>query len=121
MIRQGEVYWVDLGEPSGSAPGYRHPCVVVQNNPFNRSRIGTVVVCAITSSLHRAAAPGNVLLAKGEANLSKESVVNVSQLLTVDKTDLFELIGTLSPQRVSEITAGLKLLMEPRDLDVDHG
>ena len=120
MIRQGEVYWVDLGEPSGSAPGYRHPCVVVQNNLFNRSRIGTVVVCAITSNLQRAAAPGNVLLAKGEATLPKEGVVNVSQLLTVDKADLFELIGTLTPQRISEIIAGLKILLEPRDLDFDE-
>lgn len=67
VIRQGEVFWIDLGEPRGSAPGYRHPHVVVQNNLFNQSRINTSVVCAITSNLARATAPGNVLLRKGEA------------------------------------------------------
>lgn len=116
MIYQGDVYWVDLGEPRGSAPGYRHPHVVIQNNLFNRSRINTVVVCVITSNLKRAAAPGNVLLEKGEANLPKPSVVNVSQVFTVDKTDLVERIGSLSPQRVRQILGGLRLLTEPRDI-----
>lgn len=116
MIRQGDVYWVDLGEPRGSAPGYRHPHVVIQNNLFNRSRIDTVVVCVITSNLKRAAAPGNVLLEKGEANLPKPSVVNVSQIFTVDKTDLVEKIGSLSPERVRQILDGLRLLTEPRDI-----
>jgi mRNA-degrading endonuclease toxin of MazEF toxin-antitoxin module len=81
--RQGDVYWIDLGAPSGSGPGYRHPHVVIQNNVFNRSRINTVVVCALTSNLRRAQAPGNVLLEVGEANLPKQSVVNVSQIFTV--------------------------------------
>jgi len=88
VIRQGDIFWVDLETPSGSAPGYRHPHVVVQNNLFNQSKINTVVVCALTSNLKRAGAPGNVLLAKGEANLKKASVVNISQLVTVDKSDL---------------------------------
>jgi len=98
-IRQGDIYWIDLREPKGSEPGYRHSHVVVQNNVFNGSRIGTVVVCALTSNVKRAAAPGNVFLEKGEANLKKDSVVNVTQLVTVDKTDLIEQIGTLSPTR----------------------
>ena len=85
VIRQGDVFWIDLGFPSGSAPGYKHPHVVVQNNIFNESRIGTTVVCVITSNLKRVAAPGNVLLRKGEGNLKKDCVVNVSQILTVDK------------------------------------
>ena len=93
VINQGDVFWIDLGEPSGSAPGYRHPHVIIQNNLFNRSRINTVVVCALTSNLKRAEAPGNVLLAKGESNLPKRSVVNVSQIFTVDKSDLVEKIG----------------------------
>ncbi len=114
-IRQGDVYWIDLDEPRGSEPGYRHPHVVVQNNIFNASKIGTVVVCALTSNLKRGEAPGNVLLKKGEANLKKDSVVNVTQLVTVDKTDLVEQIGTLSPARVREIVDGIKLLIEPRD------
>lgn len=115
VIAQGDVYWVDLPEPSGSAPGYLRPYVVIQNNVFNRSRINTVVVCALTSNLKRAQAPGNVLLEKGEANLPKQSVVNVSQLSTVDKRDLEEKIGTLSPQRVRQILDGIRLLTEPRD------
>ena len=114
VIRQGDVYWVDLGEPSGSEPGYRHPCVVVQNDVFNQSRIRTVVVCALTSNLKRAEAPGNVLLEKGEANLPKQSVVNVSQIFTVDKTQLGEYIGTLSPRRVRQILAGVLLVVTPR-------
>jgi len=116
VINQGDVFWVDLGEPSGSEPAYRHPHVVIQNNLFNHSRINTVVVCVITSNLKRAQAPGNVLLEKGEANLPKQSVVNVSQIFTVDKRDLAEKIGTLSRQRVRQILDGIRLLTEPRDV-----
>ncbi len=114
-IRQGEVYWIDLEEPEGSEPGYRHPHVVIQNNVFNQSRINTVVLCALTSNLKRASVPGNVLLKKGEANLKKDSVVNVSQIVTVDKSDLLERIGALSPARVRQINAGVQLLILPRD------
>ncbi|MEA3334731.1 MAG: type II toxin-antitoxin system PemK/MazF family toxin [Chloroflexota bacterium] len=117
VIKQGDVYWVDLEEPSGPEPGYRHPHVVVQNNIFNRSRLNTVVVCVLTSNLKRAKAPGNVLLEKGEANLSKQSVVNVTQIFTVDRGDLVERIGRLSRKRVRQILDGILLLMEPRDID----
>lgn len=117
MIRQGDVYWVDLGTPSGSGPGLLHPHVVVQNDVFNRSRLATVVVCALTSNLDRGAAPGNVLLDEGEAGLPKPSVVNVSQVFTVDKADLADKIGTLSPSRLREVLAGLDLLLEPRDVE----
>ncbi|MBI4680328.1 MAG: type II toxin-antitoxin system PemK/MazF family toxin [Nitrospirae bacterium] len=117
VINQGDVFWVELGEPYGSEPGYRHPHVVVQNNIFNCSRINTVVVCALTSNLERAKAPGNVLLSKDEANLTKRSVVNISQIVTVDKSDLVEKIGTLSPNRMREILVGIQLLMTPRDVD----
>jgi len=117
VINQGDVFWVDLDELSGSGPGYRHPHVVIQNNIFNRSRINTVVVCVLTSNLKRAQAPGNVLLEKGEANLPQQSVVNVSQIFTVDKRDLVEKIGTLSRQRVRQILDGIRLLTEPRDID----
>lgn len=115
-VRQGDVFWLDLGEPQGSGPGFRHPYVVVQNDPFNVSRLGTVVVCELTSNLQRAAAPGNVLLKKGEGNLDRESVVNVSQLYTVDRSALAKKIGALSPGRAAEIFAGLKLLLEPREI-----
>ena len=117
MINQGDVFWVDLGEPLGSEPGYRHPHVVIQNNVFNRSRISTVVVCALTSNLRRAEAPGNVLLENGEANLPKQSVANVSQIFTVDKRDLEEKIGTLSHQRIRQVLDGVRLVIEPRDVD----
>ena len=116
MIRQGDIYWVGLGEPVGSAPGYRHPHVVVQNDVFNASRIGTVVVCAMTSNLRRAKAPGNVLLEEGEGGLPKRSVVNVSQIYTVDKSQLDERIGTLSAARLREILDGIQLVLEPREL-----
>ncbi|MGE5598412.1 MAG: type II toxin-antitoxin system PemK/MazF family toxin [Bacteroidota bacterium] len=116
VIKQGDVYWMDLGEPSGSGPGYVHPHVVVQNNLFNRSRLNTVVVCALTSNLRRAEVPGNVALAQGEANLPKPSVVVVSQLFTVDKRDLVEYIGTLSEERVRRILEGIRLVLEPRDV-----
>ncbi|MBA3027707.1 MAG: type II toxin-antitoxin system PemK/MazF family toxin [Desulfobacteraceae bacterium] len=117
VINQGDVFWITLSEPSGSEPAYRHPHVVIQNNLFNRSRINTIVVCSLTSNLKRSSAPGNVTLKKGEANLSKKSVVNISQLFTVNKNDLSEKIGTLSKSRISEIIEGIQLLMEPREVD----
>ncbi len=115
VINQGDIYWVDLGEPSRSEPGYKHPHVVIQNNLFNRSQIRTVIVLALTSNLKRADAPGNVLLEKGEANLTKPSVVNVSQVFTVDKSQLDEYIGTLPSKRVREILNGIRLVIEPRE------
>jgi mRNA interferase MazF len=113
VIRQGDIYWLDLEEPLGSAPGFRHPHVVVQNNVFNSSRLHTVVVCALTSNLRRAEAPGNVLLQLGEANLPKQSVVNVSQIFTVDKRQLEDKIGSL---RVGKILEDIRLVLEPRSL-----
>ena len=117
VINQGDVYWIELDEPTGSEPGYSHPHVVVQNNVFNASRINTVIVCALTSNIKRAEAPGNVLLEKGEANLSKQSVVLVSQIFTVDKSQLGEFIGTLSERRVRQIIEGIYLMTEIRNLD----
>jgi len=115
VIHQGDVYWVSLRPPVGSEPGFRHPLVVVQNNLFNRSRIGTVIACAITSNLARAHAPGNVLLRKGEANLPRRSVVNISQLVTIDKGALDQKIGSLSPHRVREILDGIGFILVPTD------
>ena len=115
VISQGDVFWIDLDDPNGSEPAYRHPHVVVQNNVFNRSRINTVAVCALTSNLKRAAAPGNVLLEPGEANLPRQSVVNISQIFAVDKAMLEDKIGALSAQRVRQILSGISLLLEPRE------
>ncbi len=117
VIHQGDVFWIELGNPSGSAPGYRHPHVIVQSNIFNYSRINTTVVCALTSNLKRAEAPGNILLSKGEANLPKRSVVNISQIVTVDKSALVEKIGTLSRQRMQDILEGVHLLIDPREVE----
>jgi mRNA interferase MazF len=114
-INQGDIFWIDFDDPEGSEPGYSHPYVVIQNNVFNNSRIRTVVVCALTSNLKRAAAPGNILLEPHEANLPKRSVVNISQIYTVDKTQLGEKIGTLAARRVREILEGVNLLLQPRD------
>ena len=111
-VRQGQVYWLDFGPAAGSAAADRHPCVVVQNDIFNRSAIRTSVVCLITSNLSRANAPGNVLLRKGEANLPKASVVNVSQILTVDKTELVEVAGKLSGAAAGAVRDGLQMLFE---------
>lgn len=117
VINQGDIFWIDLDEPTGSEPGYSHPHVVIQNNVFNRSRINTVVVCALTSNLKRATVPGNVQLELGEANLPKQSVVVVSQIFTIDKTQLGDYIGTLSSKRVRQILDGIRLLTEPREVE----
>ena len=117
VINQGDIYWVEIDEPTGSEPGYSHPHVVIQNNLYNQSKIKTVIVCVLTSNLKYADVPGNVALKKGEANLPKASVVNVSQIFTIDKTQLDEYIGTLSSKRVNEILDGISLFLEPRDLD----
>lgn len=115
VINQGDVYWYNAGNPTDSGPGFRRPHVVIQNNLFNHSRIKTTVICAITSNLHLAQFQGNVRLYKDEANLPKPSVINVSQVITVDKQRLTEKIGTLSSGRVREILDGLQLLTEPRE------
>lgn len=117
VINQGDIYWIELDEPEGSEPGYKHPHVVVQNNLFNRSQIRTVVVCPLTTNLKRANAPGNLLLDKKESNLSRQSVVNVSQVFTVDKSQLDEYVGSLSPKRITEILNGIKLVLDPREPD----
>ena len=95
--------------------------VIVQNNVFNRSPLGTVLVCALTTNLRRAKAPGNVLLDENEADLPKQSVIVVSQILTIDKLELIDKIGTLSKGRINEILEGIKLLTEPREIDEEVG
>ena len=117
VIKQGDIFWINLDQPSGSEPGYNHPFVVVQNNIFNKSQIGTVIVCVITSNLKRAKSPGNILLFPGESNLPEQSVINISQVYTVDKKDLSEKIGILSPERVQEMLDGIDLILKPRDLN----
>lgn len=117
MISQGDIYWIELDEPEGSEPGYKHPHVIVQNNLFNSSKIKTVLVCPLTTNLKRATAPGNVLIEKKESSLPKDSVVNVSQVFTVDRSQLDEYVGTLSSKRMAEILDGIRLVLEPREPD----
>lgn len=117
VINQGDIYWIELEEPIGSEPGYYHPHVVIQNNLFNRSRLNTVLVCGLTSNLKRGHSPGNVLLDINEANLPKQSVVNITLIFTVNKIQLHEYIGTLSKKRVIQILEGIRLLTEIREVD----
>lgn len=111
-INQGDIYWIQPEGPNGSGSTIPHPYVVIQDHILNHSRIETVVVCAITSNLKRAKAPGNVLLEVNEANLPKQSVVEVSKVSTVDKTQLGAYIGTLSEQRVHQILAGMRFVQK---------
>ncbi|MGQ0623590.1 MAG: type II toxin-antitoxin system PemK/MazF family toxin [Sporichthyaceae bacterium] len=109
VVSRGELWWVDFAAPAGSGPGYRRPALVVSSDRFNRSRIATVIVAAVTSNLRLAQAPGNVSLPHGL--LPKASVINVSQLLTVDRTLLDSHIATAPPASVRAVEAGLRLVL----------
>ena len=110
-MKRGEIWWASPSIPEGSEPGCRRPVVIVQADSFNRSRIQTVVVAAITSSIRLADAPGNVLLARREGHLSRESVVNVSQLLTLDRSFLTGRAGRLSAASMGAVDEGLHLVL----------
>ena len=111
VMRRGEIWWASLPAPRGSEPGYRRPIVVVQSDEFNESRIGTVIVAILTSNLRLAAAPGNIRLDRRETGLPRDSVLNPSQVLTVDKSFLTERVGVLSVRNLAAMDAGLKLVM----------
>ncbi len=113
MIRQGDIYWYDFGQPRGSEPGFHRPVVVIQNDLANGTAIRTTIVCTVTTNLRLAAARGNVLLDAGEGNLSRRSVVNVSQVATVDKSHLTDdsYIGSLSPQHIADVIEGARLFL----------
>jgi mRNA interferase MazF len=111
VIKRGEIWWALLPAPVASEPGYRRPLLIIQSDDFNQSRISTVIAAVITSNLHLADAPGNVLLTKKESGLPKQSVVNVSQLITVDKTFLTEKAGSISALKLSEIETGVRLVL----------
>ena len=111
VIAQGEVWWADLPEPSGSEPGFRRPVVVVQGDAFNRSRLATVVCVPLTSHLRWAEAPGNVLLASKVTGLPRDSVANVSQLVTLDKSSLTDRIGKLSSAKLELVLFGIDVVL----------
>lgn len=110
-VRRGEIWWADLAEPRGSEPGYRRPVLIVQADAFNRSRIATVLCLVLTSNLRLVDAPGNVLVPAKAAGLPKDSVANVSQLVTVDRAFLDEQIGRLPSRFMNAVDAGLKLVL----------
>jgi mRNA interferase MazF len=110
VVNQGDIYWIPLKYPGGADHDHIHPHVVIQDNVINRSRIETVVVCALTTNSKRAKAPGNVLLEAGEANLPRQSIVVVSRVSTVDKAQLGKYIGSLTRQRIDQIFAGMRFL-----------
>jgi mRNA interferase MazF len=110
-MKRGEIWWADLPTPVASEPGYRRPLIVVQIDEFNQSRINTVVVVVLTTNLQLAEAPGNVLLTAGQTGLSKDSVANVSQVLTVDKFFLTEKAGKVRKSDLQKIESGLRLVM----------
>jgi len=111
VIAQGHVYWANLPEPTGSGPGFRRPVLVVQGDALNRSRIRTVVCVPLTSNLRWAEAPGNVLLSARATGLPKDSVVNTSQLITLDRALLTEAVGKLSKRQLDLILSGIDIVL----------
>ncbi len=111
-IRQGDIYWININKPDGSAVDCKHPYVVIQDTILNQSRLTSTVVCALTSNLNRANEPGNILLDVGEAGLPKQSVIVVSQVSTIESIELVEYIGSLSDRRVKSIFMGMQFLQK---------
>ena len=110
-MQRGEIWWATLSEPTGSEPGYSRPVLVIQDDAFNRSRIQTVIVVAITKNVELAKAPGNVLLPRKSTGLPYESLANVSQVITVDKSFLSERVGSLPDDLQEQVDAGLRLVL----------
>ena len=111
VIRKGEIWWASLIQPSKSEPGYRRPVIIIQSNDFNDSQIQTVIAITVSSNLRLALAPGNVLLKKKQTGLTKDSVANVSQIVTIDKSFLTEKISQLSSSVLSKVENGLKTVL----------
>ncbi len=112
VVQRGEIWWAELDEPRGSEPGFRRPVLIVQADAFNRSRLPTVVAVILTSNLRLLDAPGNVLLPRKASGLPRDSVANVTQIVTLDQEFLTERVGRLSPGRMAHVDAGLKLVLE---------
>lgn len=110
-MERGEIWWASLPEPTGSAPGFRRPVLVVQSDFFNVSQIQTVIVAAISSNLNLVAAPGNVFLPAAKSGLPKDSVINVSQVITVNKFLLTEKVSQIPPAQMYEVESGLRLVL----------
>jgi len=112
VVQRGEIWWAELEEPRGSEPGYRRPLLVVQADAFNRSRIQTILAVVLTSNLRLVEAPGNVLVPKRASGLPKDSVANVSQVVTVDREVLSERVGKLAGSVMRAVENGLRLVLD---------
>jgi mRNA interferase MazF len=110
-MKRGEIWWVDLPEPVGSEPGYRRPMLIIQIDEFNRSRINTVVAIVLTSNIRLVEAPGNVLLKSTQTGLPKDSVANVSQVLTIDKSFMTEKAGKVRARELQQVESGLRFVL----------
>jgi mRNA interferase MazF len=110
-MERGEIWWAELPDPAASKPGFRRPVIIVQSNPFNRSRIRTVIAVVLTSNLRLAEAPGNVLVPASDSSLPKDSVANVSQVITLDRPFLTERCGRLPAHLIKSIDDGLRLVL----------
>ncbi len=111
MIGRGDIWWANLPEPAGSGPGYRRPVLVLQSDAFNQSRISTVVVLVVTKNIQLAKAPGNVLITPRLSGLDTDSVVNVSQIITLDKSLLTEYVSSLTEAKMAKVEAGVRLVL----------
>jgi mRNA interferase MazF len=111
-MQRGEIWWADLPAPTGATPGYRRPVLLIQADAFTKSRIATVVAIVITSNLRVAAAPGNVLLQAAESGLSKDSVINVSQIVTLDKLMLDQRVGHVTARTLAQVEDGIRLVLD---------
>jgi mRNA interferase MazF len=111
VIERGQIWRADLGEPRGSSPGYHRPIVIIQSDFFNQTRINTMIVAIITTNQRLANMPGNISVSQRASGLDEESVVNITQLFTLDRNDLLELVGTLSERKMEQIDEGLRLVL----------
>jgi len=111
IIRRGQVWLIDFGVPRGSSPGYRRPAIVIQSDGFNKTNIDSVIVASVTTTPRLSKMPGNVEIAKAVGGLREDSIVNVTQLFTVDRSDLLELWGTLPKAKLKEVETGLRLVL----------
>jgi mRNA interferase MazF len=111
VVERGEIWWADLDDPKGSEPGFPRPVLIVQRDSFNRSRINTVIALALTTNLNLVSSPGNVLIASKDSGLPRDSVANVSQVITVDKNFLTERVGRIQGQVLTEIEDGLRMIL----------
>ena len=111
VVERGQIWWADLGEPTGSEPGFRRPVLIVQNDAFNRSRLRTVLAVVLTSNLRLVQAPGNVLMPAKSTGLPRDSIANVSQVITIDRDFLTEPAGRIRGQLLKDVENGLRLVL----------